>query len=440
MNNDFKISLDTQAVLLLCGQLGRMGGEYQPLTLAQYNVLALALNKLGKRPADLLEVVDSNNGILDEVCALPNENRRVTAATPERILGLLRRGVSLSTALDKWASYGVSVVSRADDLYPKRLRDHLGVKAPMLLYYAGCEDLLPGGGMAFVGSRDINEDSAEALKKVVGQCVNAGMNIVSGGARGADQTAMHEAFSLGGKVIGALPCDLLKFCLDPINRDALADGRALLFSAFDPEVRPFSYGQAAMDRNKYIYGMADASFVAQSGIGKKCGTWAGAEEELKNEKANPVFVYMAEIPSEGCVDLAKKGAIPWDMGKGVAENLAVVSSKTKSAKYECVDLFDFSAAEPEPIPYGNKVVQVSEGEEKIKNDYILPYEVFVNHLKDLLQVSRKESEVKKKLISKLDLLPSQFKHWLEKAELDGVVVRKEFLNGKKKCVMLQSVS
>ena len=101
----------------------------------------------------------------------------------------------------------------------------------------------------------ITEEATDMLRSVVRGCVDLGMNVVSGGARGADQAAMQEAFSVGGKVIGALPCDLLKACLDPSNRDALAGGNALLFSAFDPEERPFRYGQVAMDRNKYIHGM-----------------------------------------------------------------------------------------------------------------------------------------------------------------------------------------
>ena len=50
---------------------------------------------------------------------------------------------------------------------------------------------------------------------------------------------------------------------------------------------------------------------------------------------------------------------------------------------------------------------------------------------------RKEMEAKKRLGNKLDLVPAQVKHWLEKAEKDGVAVRKEYPKGKKTCVMLE---
>ena len=441
MNIDFSLSPDTQAVLLLCGALGRNDRELPPLTLGQYNVFATALNTIGKRPGDLIGASGPSDALVGEACAVPNANGRVKSASPERIAALLRRGVTLSTALDKWASYGVRVVSRADESYPARLRKHLGAKAPALLYYAGNAALLSGGGMAFVGARDITAEATDMLRSVVRGCVDLGMNVVSGGARGADQAAMQEAFSVGGKVIGALPCDLLKACLDPSNRDALAGGNALLFSAFDPEERPFRYGQVAMDRNKYIYGMADACFVAQSGKGTKSGTWSGADEELKNKNRNPIYVYLGENPSEGCVDLAKRGAVVWDPAKTVAENLAESARAERPVALEQDDLFSgFSAAES-VVPCGKverpvaKIQGKSSGSDV--SDARTPYAIFLDELKDVLATPRKETEAKKRLGNKLDLVPAQVKHWLEKAEKDGVAVRKEYPKGKKTCVMLE---
>ncbi|MDY5597966.1 MAG: DNA-processing protein DprA [Kiritimatiellia bacterium] len=441
MNIDFSLSPDTQAVLLLCGALGRNDRELPPLTLGQYNVFATALNTIGKRPGDLIGASGLSDALVGEACAVPNTNGRVKSASPERIAALLRRGVTLSTALDKWASYGVRVVSRADESYPARLRKHLGAKAPALLYYAGNAALLSGGGMAFVGARDITAEATDMLRSVVRGCVDLGMNVVSGGARGADQAAMQEAFSVGGKVIGALPCDLLKACLDPSNRDALAGGNALLFSAFDPEERPFRYGQVAMDRNKYIYGMADACFVAQSGKGTKSGTWSGADEELKNKNRNPIYVYLGKNPSEGCVDLAKRGAVVWDPAKTVAENLAESARAERPVALKQDDLFSGFSAADSVVPYGKVEKPVAKIQAKPAgsdvSDARTPYAIFLDELKDVLAVPHKETETKKRLGNKLDLVTAQVKHWLEKAEKDGIVVRKEYPKGKKTCVMLE---
>ena len=49
------LTQDTQAVLLLCGELGQQGGNGpKPLGLRQYNALASWLKSLGLRPGDLL--------------------------------------------------------------------------------------------------------------------------------------------------------------------------------------------------------------------------------------------------------------------------------------------------------------------------------------------------------------------------------------------------
>lgn len=442
---DFNISPDTQAVLLLCGALGRQDRSLAPLTVGQYGVFMTALLSLGKRPSDLIGANGPEESLVKEACAVPNGNCRVVPADSAQIIALLRRGMSLATAVDKWAGCGIHVIGKADEAYPKRLKEHLGGRAPSLIYYAGNQELFAGGGMAFVGSRDIDQEAVEAVRTVVRGCVDLGMNVVSGGARGADQAAMQEAFSLGGKVVGAIPCDLMKACLEPANRDALANGNTLLFSAFDPEVRPFSYGQVAMDRNKYIYGMADACFVAQSGIGTKSGTWAGAAEELKRKNAPPipVYVFLGNPPSPGCLDLQKMGAKAWDMEKSVAENLLPGADAKHPKTLQQDDLFgSYSAAEP-VAPYGadkeNRVDAPVTQAEATLGEKQTPYELFLECVKELLTAPRKETEVKKRLGSELDLVAAQVKRWLEKAEAAGVVVRKEYPKGKKKCVMLELV-
>ena len=348
MNDDFTLTQDSQAVLLLCGELGKHVRDTAPLTLAQYNEFCLALNGQKKRPSDLLSL---DEDLIEKVCATPSVNPRVKMPDKDRIVALLRRGLSLSSAVGRWGQCGIRVVSRADGNYPLRIKEYLKGRAPALLYFSGNADLFGGKGMAFVGSRDIDAESEEAIRTVVRGCVDLGMTVVSGGAKGSDATAMHEAFARGGKVIGALPCDLMKACLEPMNRDALADGRALLFSAHDPEARPFSYGAVAMERNKYIYATADGCFVAQSGVGPKSGTWSGAAEELKRENHHPVYVFLGKRPSPGCLDLQKRGAKAWDMEKSVAENLA---KEAGMKTYVQDDLFGgFSAAEP-VTPYERK--------------------------------------------------------------------------------------
>lgn len=430
------ISDDTQAVLLLCGALGGKTNA-RPLTSAQYNGLVTGLVKLGKRPGDLLH----DEALLESACAAQEENRRIREpATPDRVKALLARGISLSLALDKWSAYGIRPLGRGDALYPKRLKDHLKGSSPAVVYCVGNMDLLSGGGMAFVGSRDLSDDAAEVIRTIVRECVSKGLPVVSGGARGADQTSMRAAFEGGGAVVGILPGDLCKACLEPGNREALASGKALLFSASDPEAGFSSY--AAMERNKYIYAMADMAFVAQSGCGVKSGTWSGAAEELKRENHRSVFVYLPDRPSEGCVDLAKKGAIAWRLDKTIEENRAGVKTLAKKLDYEH-DLFSVISAADPVQSYGEIGFKTVSEDKKVKPKTVAtgettPYALVKNRVMEYLMVPRDEKDVKKRMAKESDLVTAQIKHWLEKLEAEGVIVRKEYPKGKKgKIVMFE---
>ena len=336
-DRDFSISENTQATLLLCGTLGKDNGATRPLTLPQYNAVVQALVSLNKRPSDLLH----DAGLAEAVCSIPVENARLKEpASADRLKTLLDRGFALSMALNRWAQYGVRPVGRGDDLYPARMKLYLKGKAPAVLYYAGSDQLWVGGGMAFVGSRDISDEATEAIRRVVRECVDANMPIVSGGARGADQTSMRTAFECGGSVVAALPGDLLKTCLASENREAIGAGRVLLFSAVDPDERftPIN----AMDRNKYIYAMADYAFVAQSDT--KGGTWTGAVEELKRPERHPVFVYMGHSRVEGCAKLIAHGGVAWTPSDTLQPMLAKGASiAIKQVEEAQLSLFDFAA-------------------------------------------------------------------------------------------------
>lgn len=162
MDMDFSISEDTQATLLLCGTLGKDNGAARPLTLPQYNAVVQALVSLDKRPSDLLH----EGGLAETVCSMPVENARLKEpASADRLKTLLDRGFALSMALNRWAQYGVRPVGRGDGLYPARMKLYLKGKAPAILYYAGSDQLWSGGGMAFVGSRDISDEATEAIRR-----------------------------------------------------------------------------------------------------------------------------------------------------------------------------------------------------------------------------------------------------------------------------------
>ncbi|MBI5850177.1 MAG: DNA-protecting protein DprA [Planctomycetes bacterium] len=225
---------NTQAILLLTAPLraGASRVASEPLSLGEYNALALALHENGRTPSDLLgrdaqALLDRCRGALDG----------------ERLRALLARGFALAQAWDEWQARGIWVVSRAESRYPKRLRDRLERSAPPVLF--GCGELTLGerGGLAIVGSRSATDDDLAFARANGALAASAGRVVVSGGARGVDTAAMQGALDAGGSVVGVLADGLARAAVDRSHRDAMQSGRLLLLSTADPAA-----AEAATDR------------------------------------------------------------------------------------------------------------------------------------------------------------------------------------------------
>ena len=286
---------DTKAITLLCGVLGS-DSQVKPLSLTEYSTMAKWLMGKGMRPGDLLQ---------KEIIANASQGSGIDQ---QRLESLIGRGGQLGFAVEEWQRNGIFLLSRSDSDYPARYKQHLKDKAPPLLFGAGNRALLSGGGLAVVGSRNVDQTGEDFTRKAAEFCAYNNMPVVSGGARGVDQISMTAALEAGGVTIGVLADTLLKKSLERKNRKAIADGRLLLLSPYHPNAR-FTVG-TAMGRNKLIYAMADYCLVV-SAEHKKGGTWAGAQEELKRKEPIPVFVRTGDNIPPGNSKLLDLGAIPW---------------------------------------------------------------------------------------------------------------------------------
>ena len=223
-----------------------------------------------------------------------------------RAFRLLGRSLLLSQALERWRSRAIWVLSRADERYPAQLKARLKIDAPNLLY--GCGDVnLAQGGLAVVGPRNAGDSLLAYASDVGALAADAGHVIVSGAARGIDRAAMNGALEASGAAVGVLAGGLAKASVNREHRNLLLDERLLLVSPWDPHSR-FSVG-FAMQRNKVIYGLADASLVIDA-TPKKGGTWSGAIEQLKKYDT-PLYVRSTGEPSPGLDALLARGANPW---------------------------------------------------------------------------------------------------------------------------------
>jgi predicted Rossmann fold nucleotide-binding protein DprA/Smf involved in DNA uptake len=295
---------DTQAVLLLCGELGqRPGNGTKPLGLRQYNALASWLKTQGLRPGDLLGA----------------EARSKLAGfhPPEvnsgQVIPLLDRGAALALVVEKWERSGLWVISRSDSSYPEHLKRYLGQSAPPLLYGVGSMDLLDRGGLVVVGSRDRSEEDGDFARRVGEHCAKEGIAIISGAAKGIDREAMSGALEAGGWALGVLAEGLARTATSGQYRSGLVSDRLTLVSPYDPDSRWFVY--AAMERNKLLYGLSDAALVVASSADNG-GTWAGACEALQHGRVK-VFVKSVGILAPGNPKLLRMGGIsfpeePWE--------------------------------------------------------------------------------------------------------------------------------
>ena len=297
------ISRNTQAILLLTAPLIADGKrrEMPYLTPGEYRNLAVRLHGVESEPAELLGPTADR---LIQEC--------VDTVDSSRLKALLGRGFLLAQAVDRWAKRAIWVVSRADEDYPKKLKQRLRHDSPAVLYGCGDRSIFETQGLAIIGSRDVGEPLLEYARDVAAQVAGADGAVVSGGARGVDRAAMNGALESGGVVSGVLAGGLEKGVMQREHRNLIMDGRLVLVSPYDPCAR-FNVGHA-MQRNKTIYALADAALVVDATFDSG-GTWTGAVEQLR-KYPTPVYVRSTGGPSAGLDALREQGAMSWPNPNG----------------------------------------------------------------------------------------------------------------------------
>ena len=280
------------------------------------------------------------------------------------------------------------ILTRSHPEYPIRLKNKLGFFAPPVLFGCGNRKLLDQGGVAVVGSRNINEECLSYTRKLAVAVSEFGKSIISGGARGVDITAMETTLKADGTCVGVLADSLMKASASARFRKHIFENSLALVSPFNPEAG-FNVGNA-MSRNRYIYCLSDCAVVIDS-TQDKGGTWNGAEENLKH-KWVPVFVKPSENRNSGNTALLEMGARQ--------------ATLDVQELYSEVTEFD----DVQSIP-----------EEKIdKNPASELFECFLSLIKHLLTDKELKGE---EIANQLCLAKGQTQDWLKKAVEEGHIVK-----------------
>lgn len=406
----------TQAVLLLTAHFAKPApGDPKPLSPTEWGRFALWLKEQELTPETLL--AGDPHRLLD--------GWREDKIPQERICALLARSSALALAVEKWQRAGLWVVTRSDPDYPARLKKLLRNSSPPLFFGCGNRQLMNRGGLSVVGSRDASRGDLDIARRLGGETAEAGYCIVSGGARGIDESAMLGALEKDGTVIGVLSDRLLKAATSSKYRPSLMARNLVLITPFNPEAG-FDVGNA-MARNKYVYCMADAAVVIHSGT--KGGTWTGALENLKNDWV-PLWVNPTGDPASGNALLVAKGArrLPVQEGKldirqlfeqpaqtggpprpGNLFDTAVASTKTAAGE-------DQGGFSPEPAAESAAVVggeaNTAEGQALEGDSDMSFYEFFLRRMQTL---TGKEPKTVEQLMVELDISKTQLNAWLKRA-------------------------
>lgn len=434
-SNTHILSPNTQAILLLCSRLEQQyNDEPKPLNISEYNAIALWLKEEGLTPADLL----------DHTLQARLSNIKIDKLDSGRLLALMQRGMMLSLSVEKWMNQGLWVIARSEAKYPQYLKKNLGIQAPPIIYGVGNQALLKRGGLAIVGSRDIDEEAIQYTQRIVTLCAQQEMQVVSGGAKGVDQVSMLGCLQEGGSAIAVLADSLIKASVSSKYREAIKQGRLTLISAYHPDAG-FSVGNA-MGRNKYIYGLADYALIISSSVGKG-GTWAGAVEALDNIKTIPVLVRNEGDVPPGNLKLLEKGAIafpqsPWmknlsDLLPEYIETYQANHQSTNNIQNTISDsqplllsLLEYSnrtnnsLSQPQNNQEKTKLITNTNSENYVKGDmnFDMPKTIYEAVLPLILN-TLKRPKTNKDIAQELDVQLNQVQKWLNIAVEEKKVIK-----------------
>lgn len=394
------LHMQTQAVLLLTAYFSRPAKDkLRPLSPMEWGRFARWLKEQKIAPEMLLR----------------NDPARLLAGwtdrtvTLERIHELLNRAGALGLAVEKWQRAGLWILIRADADYPSRLKKHLQTDSPPVLFGCGNRQLLDQGGIAIIGSRHASSEDLAFTTDLGADVALQGLSVISGGARGVDETAMLGALRREGTVVGVLADNLLRAAVSAKFRPSLLDGNLTLISPFNPEAG-FDVGNA-MARNKYIYCLADAAVVIAADK-EQGGTWSGAVENLRHGWA-PLWIKSHPDPASGNAELIRRG------GRWLPEapcDLVTLSGRENPVSTPAIDRVPDLIAEPTLSPFEASEIPASSVDPVI--DKLGFYQLFLRRLRKL---TTKIPVTDQELLTCFDIGKPQLRDWLKRAVEEGQV-------------------
>lgn len=180
---------------------------------------------------------------------------------------------------------------------------------PKRLFVAGDPDVLSLPSLAISGSRRATPYGRNMASRFATLAANAGLAIVTGGARGVDSVATKAALGAGAKVAVVLAGGIDKaYPQENIGLfQSVVDAGGAVVSEQDWDLDPVSY--LFRKRNRVIAGLSRALLVVEAGL--PSGSFAAAE--YARDAGRPVWAIPGAITCDnaaGANRLIYQGATP----------------------------------------------------------------------------------------------------------------------------------
>lgn len=188
--------------------------------------------------------------------------------------------------------------------YPEKLKKI--PDKPIGLFYKGRLPLKNKKNVAIIGARDCTRYGSEMARFFGRELARAGVQIVSGLARGIDGMAHTGALETDGYTIGVLGCGIdIVYPEENYDLFMRMEQQGGILSESPPGIKP--YGGLFPQRNRLISGFSDGILVIEAM--EKSGTFITVDQGL--EQGKEIFALpgkVIDVKSKGCNNLIKMGA------------------------------------------------------------------------------------------------------------------------------------
>ena len=224
---------------------------------------------------------------------------------------------------------GVTILTLADDAYPRRLKDAPG--APLALYVKGDVAALSKPFVALVGTRRATAYGRTVARRLSEGLARAGWGIVSGLATGIDAEAHRGTLDADGVTVGVLGSALDRFFPEEnraLAREIVEKGGAV--------VSEFPFGRPA-DQTTFPIRNHVVAALATGVVAVECPSRSGTliTTSIAADLGRTVMAVPAAIDSRmsaGCLSLIREGATLVRNTDDVLQELGTLSLRASAPK------------------------------------------------------------------------------------------------------------